>query len=128
MKTPADKIAWVDAAIEELWPANTCAQCAEANPEDGSSHVDHFFDRLREPRRHTTALQVVPRPLYVNSWYSGPQVEHPSKVLAHHADQVEKAVLRALGWGIHYSALCVVRHPVQHNDCAIRLCTRIEAR
>ena len=39
---------WVETEIQKVFPWESCARCAEPdNPEDGSGHVDHFFDWVR---------------------------------------------------------------------------------
>ena len=51
---PTEKLAWVEAEIEKLFPAYECQSCIFDHPEDGGTHVDHFFHwvkGLRDSRR-----------------------------------------------------------------------------
>jgi len=39
----ARKEQWLADEITKLFPASNCVRCIEDNPEDGTTHVDHFF-------------------------------------------------------------------------------------
>lgn len=41
------QINWFEDEIERVYPWKSCPRCAADNPEDATTHVDHFFDRAR---------------------------------------------------------------------------------
>lgn len=46
------QIYWVETKIQELFPWQSCVRCKSPDsPEDGSTHVDHFFDWVKETNR-----------------------------------------------------------------------------
>lgn len=42
------RLHWFEQRVEELFPWRSCIRCAADNPEDATTHVDHFFDYVRE--------------------------------------------------------------------------------
>lgn len=37
----------MESTIQDLYPGETCVRCIADNPEDATTHIDHFFDRAR---------------------------------------------------------------------------------